>query len=95
MERSKERAEKKAKELKREGLKRELKSDLNKAFKGHSLNESEPWPVGSCSWLNYYFQKAAGILKLTISIHVSVAKLLLLHRLWAWYVWYLQHHVSV
>ena len=42
-------------ELKREGLKkgpsgralqRELKSDLNKAFKGQSLKKSEPYPVG-------------------------------------------------
>ena len=30
------------------GLKGELKSDLNKAFKGYSLKESEPCPVGAC-----------------------------------------------
>ena len=35
-------------ELKSEGLKRELKSDLNKAFKGHSIKESEPCPAGAC-----------------------------------------------
>ena len=29
-------------------LKRKLKSDLNKAFKGHSLRESESCPVGAC-----------------------------------------------
>ena len=34
----------------REGLNRELKSDINKAFKGHSLlKKSEPYPVGACN----------------------------------------------
>ena len=32
----------------KKGPKRELKSDLNKALKGHSLRESEPCPVGAC-----------------------------------------------
>ena len=32
----------------KKGLKRELKSDLNKAFKGQSLKKSELCPLGAC-----------------------------------------------